>query len=90
MSDLETAIRNSLKAGRLNHISLAVKWDGTWEAAYRGTSTEDHRIATHSDPTSALLMALTGRKIDEPKKSTQRARKPAPAPVVADDDEDLL
>lgn len=90
MSDLESTLRNSAKAGRLNHISLAVTWDGKWEASYRGAATEDHRIKGHSDPVSALLMALTGRTIEEPKKTTKkREPKPVAAPVV-DDEDDLL
>lgn len=91
MTDLETAILNSAKAGRLNHVSLAVTWEGKWEASYRGVDHKDHRIITHSDPTSALLMALTGRKIDESKATPQkRKKKPTPPPVATDDDEDDL
>ena len=90
MSDLESTIRSIAKAGRLNHLSLAATWDGKFEASYRGVATDDHRIKSHSDPATALLMALTGRNIDEPKKATRkRESKPAAAPAV-DDEDDLL
>lgn len=72
-TDLEAAIRNAVKQGRLNHISLAIKWDGTWEAGYRGVATDDHRIVAHSDPVGALIGALTGRKPpDTPKPARKK------------------
>lgn len=95
MTDLETAIRSAAKAGRLNHLSLAVTWEGKWEASYRGVDHKDHRITTHSDPASALLMALTGRKVDEPKPTPKKRRSklvapPKPAAAVEEDEDDLL
>lgn len=91
MSDLETALRNSAKAGRLNHVSLAFTWDGKWEAAYRGVPHNDHRIVQHSDPVSALLAALTGKKIPEPvKRQASRKKAPVTAPEPEEYEDDLL
>ena len=90
MSDLESAIRNAAKSGRLNHVSLAVTWDGKWEAAYRGSTTGDHRIVGHSDPISALIGALTGRTPPEVVKKPSRQRQVAVVNETNDDYEDLL
>lgn len=62
MSDLETAITQAAKSGRLNHVTLSVKWDGGWEAGYRGVATGDYRTVSHKDPVAALIGALTGKK----------------------------
>ena len=92
--DLESILRSAAKSGRLNHLTLAAKWDGGWEAGYRGVATDDHRIVTHSDPVAALTGALTGRKQPEPEKP-KRNRKAIIAEMearrsVPDDNEDLL
>ena len=92
--DLESIIRSAAKSGRLNHLTLAAKWDGGWEAGYRGVATDDHRIAAHSDPVAALLGALTGRKQPEPEKP-KRTRAVQKPPIQstecgADDNEDIL
>ena len=89
MSDLETALRSAARSGRLNHLSLAVKWSGGWEAAYRGVANEDHRMVAHSDPVAALIGALTGRKVPEPEKPV-RKRNVVVKAVVPDDNEDIL
>lgn len=91
MSDIETSLRVLAKSGRLNHVSVAFV-DGTWSASYRGVEDRDKRFVTHSDPASAMLMALTGRKIDEPKvaQAPKRRRAAPTPPPTEDDDEDLL
>lgn len=91
MSDIETSLRALAKSGRLNHVSVGFI-NGKWSASYRGVGDKDKRMAEHSDPASALLMALTGRKIDEPKVAqAPKRRRAAPTPPPTEDDvEDLL
>lgn len=72
--NLEDILRRSTRAGRLNHLSIAHRIDGTWEAAYRGTSHADHRIACHADPVAAMISALTGKAA--PTKAKRSSPKP--------------
>jgi len=88
VSELEAAIRNAARSGRLNHVSVGFI-NGKWSASYRGVEDRDGRIVAHSDPVSALMGALTGRKIPEPPPPAPVAKKKKPTPVV-EDDEDLL
>lgn len=67
MSDLESALRSAARSGRLNYLSLSFTAKGTWEATYRGVADQDLRHIEHSDPASAILSALSGRKVAEPK-----------------------
>ena len=83
--DLESIIRSAAESGRLNHITLAAKWGGGWEAGYRGVATGDYRTVSHKDPVAALIGALTGKKQPDAPKP-----KKVKAPSVSDDNEDLL
>lgn len=98
-TDLESILRSAAKSGRLNHLTLAAKWDGGWEAGYRGVATDDHRIVAHSDPVVALTGALTGRtpkaepparkqaEVTKPKRVAKAVKDTMNAP---DDNEDIL
>lgn len=88
--DLEARLRSLARSGRLNYVSLAfpLSGKGEWEATYRGVEDRDTRFASHSDPVSALLMALTGRKPAATKPASRRPKRAAKP--VDDDDEDLL
>ena len=94
MRDLETAITQAAKSGRLNHVTLSVKWDGGWEAGYRGVATGDYRTVSHKDPVAALIGALTGRtpKVEPPaRKQPKRAANAVKDTMNApDDNEDIL
>lgn len=94
MNELETLIRSLAKSGRLNHLSVGHdSATGGWFASYRGVLDADKRMVTHEDPASALLSALTGRKIEpppKPKRIAPKAKTPTPLAPVADDDEDDL
>ena len=65
MSDLENTLRTMAKSGRLNHISVGFI-NGKWSAAYRGVEDLDGRIFEANDIVSALIGALTGRKVTAP------------------------
>lgn len=80
MSDLENTLRTMAKSGRLNHVSVGFS-NGKWSGSYRGVENRDGRIFDADDPVSALIGALTGRKVAPPVQP--KARKAAV-------DEDLL
>lgn len=76
MSDsIEEVLRALTRKGDLNHVSLGFV-NGAYECVYRGVMGKDFRTARHSDPASAILSALTGKKIED----SRAPRKAAPAP----------
>ncbi len=86
MSDLESTLRSMAKSGRLNHVSVAFS-NGKWSGSYRGVEDRDGRHFEANDVVSALMGALTGRKVAEP---AAPSREKAPAKVKPKEDEDLL
>ena len=65
MSDIETTLRSLAKSGRLNHVSVGFI-NGKWSGSYRGVDHNDFRIFAADDPVSALIGALTGKKVAPP------------------------
>lgn len=85
-TDLETALRTAAKSGRLNHVSVG--WiNGKWSGSYRGVENRDGRIFDHDDIVSALIGAITGRKMPAPE-VVKKVRKKVDE--VKDEYEDLL
>lgn len=84
--DLGALLRRSATNGKLNHLSVSATHDGRWEAAYRGVDHKDHRIRSHSDVASAVMMAITGRAIPEPPQRPKRkaVKRAAPLDILED------
>lgn len=84
MSDIESTLRSMAKSGRLNHVSVGFI-NGKWSGSYRGVEDRDGRIFEADDPASALIGALTGKKVAPPvpPKVARATKKPV-------EDEDLL
>ena len=95
---LEDLLRAAAKSGNLNHISVAYRDNGMWQAAYRGTLHADHRMVEGPDVVDCLIDALTGRKSApdgkrepakvgaKPVRQTRQAAKPTHMAAPVEDD----
>lgn len=77
MGELEDAIREAAKNGRLNGLTLWKK-EGGWQGNARWSGNEGWSCQVAVDPVDALLRALRG----ELNRDLPRDTKPAPDPVV--------
>lgn len=69
MSDLETTIRDLVRAGEISHLSLTPSQNGkTWRTAYAMCSRFGISFAEDADPVKSMMLAMTTAKTKKPPK----------------------
>jgi hypothetical protein len=83
VSDLETLIRDAVKRGEFNHLSVAVTGmrGDTFKAFFRPATANDGAHAVNKDPVAACIAAM--------EEGLKRRRGPRKSPKAEDADEEM-